>query len=227
MSYTKRWLPWFLLVTLAFIGVWFFYERIPKSDTRDTFLGNLFATIIGIFIGIPIALEISRYQSAIQEKQEKAKREWERLARKQRILNLVEHELIYNRDLLSAMVEKQGSAPGIVTYLGLKNDLWNALSDGGELHWIDDLKLLDSITKAYYHIRRIIFLEEKYFDPEFNSAVSSEGRNTYAGERIVKGVTTIRPDGLAAIEQALTEIEGHNKSQNLEETVLARAAKAT
>lgn len=213
MNYIKRWLPWFVLVALLFSGVWFFYERIPKSDTRDTFFGNLLATIIGVFIGIPIALEVNRYQSASQEKQEEATRAQERLARKQRILNLVEQELIYNRDLLSAMVEKQKSAPAIVTYLGLKNDLWEALSDGGELHWVDNLKLLDSITKAYYHIRRIIFLEEKYFDPAFYNAVSNEEGNTYAGARIVKGVIVIRPHGLVAVEQALAEIKEHKNDQ--------------
>ncbi len=125
------------------------------------------------------------------------------------------------------MVEKQKSAPAIVTYLGLKNDLWEALSDGGELHWVDNLKLLDSITKAYYHIRRVIFLEEKYFDPAFNNAVLTEEGDTYAGARMVKGVIAIRPAGLVAVEQALTEIKEHKKDQELEENASAKAADVT
>ena len=212
IPFGKRWLPWLLVVAAAFFTVWFGYEQIPKSDVRDTFLGGLLATVIGLVAGIPIALEINRYQSLIQEKQERKSEDREKLDRKIRILSLIKQELGFNQEFLVALVEVQADHPDVVINWGLKNDLWKALADGGELPWIDDLQLLDAIARAYYYIRRIMFFEDFYFSPNFRAAVSNEGRQTYAGERIVKAVTQMRPDALGVVNEALAQIEQHLNS---------------
>jgi len=188
---------------------WLSFEFVPQSSFRDGFLGNLFATIIGVIVGIPIALELNRVQQErqIRDKQESEKKE--KSQHKSRLLTLIKNELDYNRQLLVQLIEQQDDSPKIVAYLGLKNDLWNSFSDSGELQWIDDLELLDSISTAYYHIRNIIPSEEKYFDPDFNNAVSVGNRRTYAGEKTVERVISIRPDTLESIKHALTKIEEH------------------
>jgi hypothetical protein len=83
------------------------------------------------------------------------------------------------------------------------------LSDGGELQWIDDLDLLNKLADAYYHVRALIYLEKQYFDPHFHSAVTRDGRNTYAGERVVRNVLNIRPGVLGAIENTINAIDAH------------------
>jgi len=46
----------------------------------------------------------------------------------------------------------------------LKDQLWRAFSDGGELSWVKDLDLLASISHSYYSIHAIHDLSEKHFN---------------------------------------------------------------
>jgi len=208
---------WLLVVSGLIATVWIAFERIPQSPTRDSFLGNLLATIIGIFVGIPIALEVNEYQTKLQAKTKRLEEEHDKRERQERILNLIKGELEYNRNLLSVIVEEQKENPTVVVFDGLKNDLWLSFSDGGELQSVDDLELIDSLSWAYYYLRILIPLEEKYFDPDFLLGVEHTGTDgstsrTYKGARIVQRTTSIRPNALLYIDGALAKIQKSLKS---------------
>lgn len=200
-----------VIVIFAIIPTMYFFARIADPAFRDGAMANWFATMIGAIVGILIALEINRYQQETQEKRERQVQEREKSARKTKILTLIRGELELNRQILFSTIEKQRIHPKVVPLTGMKDDLWNAFSASGELQWIDDLELLDSISTAYYYIRRIIPLEEKYFEPLFSlKLVSDTGpEGSYGGERIVRNLASIRPDALRAVEQTLEEIEKH------------------
>jgi hypothetical protein len=44
----------------------------------------------------------------------------------------------------------------------LRNESWKAFSDGGELEWVKDPKLLNDLSDAYYAIRSVMSLSDKY-----------------------------------------------------------------
>ena len=205
------WVLWITIIVLFIIIVWQLFLQLPISAFRDSFLGNFCATMIGIIAGIPIALSLDRRQQAEAQKIEKQKIESERLDREKRILELIKNELIYNKELLEYIIEKQVESPGIVTYAGLKKDLWNTLSAGGDLQSIRDLDLLDGISNAYYYIGRIIFLEEKFFDPGFHMRYvkigSTDEEHTYGGKPSVNAVNNLRPSALQSIEHVLSLIQ--------------------
>jgi len=214
-------LLWVIVVALGISPVAYFLLRItvlpisaitqlPQDQTfLDSAIGNWFATMVGLVAGVPIGLWINRKQQEEQEKSQKQEQAKKSKERKIKILNMTKNELSFNRDILVDFVNDQGQQPGTIYVTGMKDVLWSALSDGGELQWIDDLDLLNKLADAYYHVRALIFLERLYFDPHFDSAVTRDGRNTYAGERVVQNVMNIRPGVLSAVENTINAIDTH------------------
>jgi hypothetical protein len=166
-------------------------------------MGNWAATMIGVIVGVPIALWLGSFQQMEQERKERNKNELEALARKSKILKLIKKELEYNREqLLAAKIEVDGVPKRVVFLEGLKDELWNAFSDGGELEWIKDLQLMDAISFAYHYIRREIYLEQLYMEIKRPKTWI----NTPA-EDVIKHLAELDPLTNKAIDQALDAIE--------------------
>ena len=152
---------WIIITTFSFFPVIYFISRVSDISFRDNLMGNWFATMIGAIVGILTAIEIN----SMIEKTENAKKELEEKQRKKKILGLIKEELEFNLDKIKSRrlnLEKTGKRS--VSIPSMKDELWNAFSDGGEIEWINDPQLLDTITRAYYYIRSVIYLEDKYFD---------------------------------------------------------------
>jgi hypothetical protein len=160
------WLVWIVTVVLAVIPIGYFLSHICDKAFVPSTMGNWFATVIGVVVGIPIALGLSRWQEKEQERREQSTREEEASTRKAEILRLIQTELKHNYDQIegSTIRAENGSKTNNreVFIEGLKDELWNAFSDGGEVRWIRDLQLLHNISVAYYYIRRIMHLENQY-----------------------------------------------------------------
>jgi hypothetical protein len=176
------WLSRLIVAVLATIPTVYLLWRIRDPEFIDSAMGNWFATMIGALVGIGIALELYRWQ----EGQGHKARRLEERDHTAKILALIREELIYNRDqLLSSKVEADGHPKRVVFAGGLKDELWNALSDGGELQWIRDLQLMYAISLAYHYVRRIIFFERRYLEIMYSPASpmvdTSTPRNDLAG----------------------------------------------
>ena len=64
------------IVLLAMTPVAYSVTHLLDETFRDAFLGNLAATVIGVVVGIPIALELNRREvAAEQERSAAAQRE--------------------------------------------------------------------------------------------------------------------------------------------------------
>ena len=124
----------------------------------NNFLANLLATLLGIVFGIPIALWIERRRQRTSEDKLK-KEQHERMIK---ILELIKKELQENFDISDHFHKEVEHY-----YNPLKDELWKAFSDGGELQWINNPNLLDVITAAYFEIHQMSFLYEKYIDDYF------------------------------------------------------------
>jgi hypothetical protein len=204
MKSISFWLSRLAIVIVAIIPTWYFLSHIADSQFLDNLMGNWFATMIGVIVGIPIALEIHRRQQQAQEKKEQETQEREALTRKAKILSLVKKELEYNRDVLVARPE---TIKRLDLEDRLKDELWHAFSDGGELQWIRDLQLIDSFSTAYHHIRTIIFLEERLFDA-IHAPVPPPQQPLQVIGNIRDTLTQTYPIVLKHIEKALVELRG-------------------
>ena len=118
----------------------------------QNFVSNALATFLGAIIGIPIALGLSRHQEKISEKE-----------RKKKILELLREELMINLTHLSGWDKaKDKKAQAIIIGPFLRDESWKAFSDGGELEWIKNPKLISELANAYSYIRLMQQLSERY-----------------------------------------------------------------
>ena len=118
----------------------------------QNFISNALATFLGAIIGIPIALGLNRHQEKTSEKE-----------RKEKILSLLFEELLVNLGQLSGWDKaKNKRTQTIIIGPFLRDESWKAFSDGGELEWIKNPKLISEIANAYSYIRLIQQLSERY-----------------------------------------------------------------
>jgi hypothetical protein len=114
------------------------------------FIGNLFATIIGVIVGIPVAFWINKRVEVSTEREKKKK-----------ILVMLSTELTQNKDVLVYWQErKQDYYEGKRYGALLRDEIWHAFSDGGEIQWIKDMTLLGAIANAYGEVKHIKYLYE-------------------------------------------------------------------
>lgn len=137
-----------LTITIYLIITW-------ESKFYIDYASNLLATLLGVIIGIPIALGISQYQEK-KTQEEKSKKK----------LDALYEELVENFGYLGKW--KDGNMElkikGTIT-LGalLKDDLWRAFCDGSEIQWIKNPNVLLSLSAGYSKIYSIKFLADKYY----------------------------------------------------------------
>jgi len=118
----------------------------------QSFVSNTLATFIGAGLGVLGALWLSRYQERSSEKE-----------RKKKILRLIQNELLGNVVQLSGFQKSEVKHREALTLSALlRNESWKAFSDGGELEWIKDPNLLDDLSEAYFAIRSVMNLSDKY-----------------------------------------------------------------
>jgi len=118
----------------------------------QSFISNTLATFIGAGLGILGALWLNRHQERSSEKE-----------RKKKILRLIHNELLGNMVQLSGFQKSQVKYKEALTLSALlRNESWKAFSDGGELEWIKDPKLLDDLSEAYFSIISVMSLSDKY-----------------------------------------------------------------
>ena len=158
--FVKRY--WWIIIFGFIVPLTYAITRILSPSFLDGFIGNWLATVLGLAFGIPIGLEVERLQSQKESRNRKLK-----------ILGLVKKELEFNHGLISKnWVGKDPLERGSFIGGNLKDELWNAFSDGGEIEWIDNIELLDKIADAYYHIRQLSVLSQKMYSASLITPMS-------------------------------------------------------
>jgi len=174
-------------------------------------MGNWFATMLGAVVGILVAIEINNGQIEVQRKDEQLKREAEKRDHQLLTLSLLQDELEFNKEIIADAVQRQGDHPNIIVMPGPRAASWNAILASGELKWLDNLSLVDLLTKTYHTIEFIIALERNYYDPGFAMEVKytdeqNQARKGIAGERARGAVIYFRTQVLLQIEESLQEV---------------------
>lgn len=135
-------------VAVAVLAITVFYSWNQRKDVSywDGAIGNLAATLIGVIVGIPIGLQIDHWRQG----QEDRKQRLERKARAREVAILVKDELLENLQRLEEIVSH---TEGYHRYTSVvRDDIWRAMSDSGEIRWLDDSKVLGEMAIAYFFL---------------------------------------------------------------------------
>lgn len=168
------------------------------SSFIGDFGSNWLATLLGVAIGVPIALWANRYQEKNTETE-----------RKKKILRLLKTELLMNFGTFTHWDKENNIMVRVIKLIVfLKSEFWDAFSDGGELQWIKDPVLLSEIAEAYNFIRMVLQLSNRYFEilkvPQYDQ-----------GKTAIKYILTLLeegiPNSMAEISKALKAIEQAEK----------------
>jgi len=187
---------WFIFVLVIVFGGWKLLSLVPSM--RD-YLSGVVTTTIGVIIGIPVALAINNYQRKLQSEETSRQLEIERLSRKILLLQYISEELELNKSILEDSIEKQRSIKNYTNRIGMKSDLWLSLLSSGDLKYIDETEILNSLSLSYFFINRIRDLEKVYYDTSFHMA--TDNKDYYTGKRAVQTVEYLRPKAFEQVAQ--------------------------
>lgn len=196
-----RWIQvnwyWGVFAALVLVPVVYSVYRSDNQVYWDGAIGNWFATLLGIVAGVPIALKIERQRMAHEErKQITAHRE-----RAVKVLSLIKDELTYNSHRLTERLNNTSFLP-LYTF---KSDLWRALSDSGEIQWINNPSVLDKIASTYYYIGIVSTIEEKCY--QAIHGINPKYRDgTTASQRLLEDARKIDSELSKSITTAIESI---------------------
>ncbi len=198
-----------LVISIVAATIWYFVKHFKSPTFVESTMGNLFATLIGVIVGIPIALYINRAQLETEEAASHAKQATEHKKRKETILSLLRAELQQNlQDLHERRKEIQAGGKREVFVDPLRAEVWLALSDGGEIKWIDDLELLAHLAAAYHQIKNTIFLERKFLETLHFPGMKIKV-DKYPHDHLLDYIVATDTRILGAIETAVHAINQH------------------
>jgi hypothetical protein len=134
---------------------------------------TLFATFLGVGLGIPAGLYL---EGRIEKRTGKV--------RKAKILSAIREELEINVSYLTnykAHLEGRETR----TLTTIRNETWIAFREGGELEWIRDPTLLNQLASVYFFINLVNHMSEKVYEMvlRFNME-KAEGQLIYLIETI-------------------------------------------
>jgi len=189
---------WLLFIALVMVAIGYSIYRGNSQAYWDGAVGNWLATLLGIIAGVPIALAIERQRAAGEEQQRIA----EQRVRAIKVSFLIRDELAYDSNRLAERLKSTTTLP----LLPFKNDLWRALSDSGEIRWIDNPPVLNEIASAYYYVGVVAAIEDKCYqairgiNPRYDDG-------TLASQRLLEDARKFDAELSKSISAAITAIE--------------------
>jgi hypothetical protein len=129
----------------------------------QSFFSNLLATVIGVGLGIPVALLINRWIESRTESEKKEK-----------ILKLIHEDLKNNCEIISEWFEDPNINKLELLIVHTRYELWSAFADGGELQWIKDPEILTYLAEAFACVRNVTDLARNFYNNQlFNKPRSN------------------------------------------------------
>lgn len=176
---------------------------------RDSFLSNFLATLAGVAIGVPVAVWLSSQEATEQGREARKREAAESVARRNQVLVAIRTEIQENRDTLA---ERRASGKREYYIPFLQDEVWAAMSDGGELRWVADPALLRQIARSYLYARTIMYLEKEVFAARHYPGMQVAGPSGKTNATVVAETVTGYLDhldgvALAAFDEALAPIK--------------------
>ena len=194
---TRHWY-WILFSSLALVAVVYSFQQRSNQGYWDGAIGNWLATLLGIVAGVPIALAIERRRASREELEQSVRKRQQAI----KISFLIRDELVHNSNGLAKRLRDRTKLP----LLPFKSDLWRALSDSGEIKWIDNPPVLNDIASAFYYIGVVTAIEENCYEAVRGLNPRYED-GTLVSQRLLEDARYFDGDLSKAITTAIESIE--------------------
>ena len=163
-----------LIVVAALIIVVGAFVSSKEAGTvlRTGILSNLPSALIAVVLGIPIALQINRAQTEHGRQAQEATRAARARLRKMQILAILETELREAETRLRDRCEEvvnpfsgatEASRRSIVMPM-ISDQFCQSIAQSGDLEYIEDPGLLDTLGTAYHFLAENRRLEQSYYE---------------------------------------------------------------
>jgi hypothetical protein len=153
-----------LWIVCAAVVVWacyFFLRHYDSQPFLEGAMGNLFATMLGVVVGIPVALQIAQHQQSAAEIASRQAAVALAQARKHAVASHLLDELRSNRvQVLECRAPLENGAKRSVLTHPLRTELWQAFSDSGELQYINNPQVLALLAKAFHQTKATARMEQ-------------------------------------------------------------------
>ena len=210
MKNTVRIILWAFVIAITTWSIVYFVGHYGDTGFRDGALGNLFATILGVAVGIPIALEVNRRQQDAQNASALALKTADENIRKRKVLTLIRSELSQNHadilDRRSPLDPADTTKKRAVSAIPLRNELWVAFSDSGEIQHVNNPDVLAAIATAYHQVKATIYLEQQFLSVSHFPGMRIAQTST-PEDRILGYMTATDTKLLSDIAQAIQSID--------------------
>jgi hypothetical protein len=130
---------------------------------RESFFANFLSTVAGVAVAVPVTIWLTLREAGDQAKAAETAAKRTEDDRRGEVLTALRKELCEDRVTLKSRRPVVGG-PREVAVPFLMDEVWSAMSDGGQLQWVRTPDLLRQVARAYVFIRTIIFLERELFD---------------------------------------------------------------
>jgi hypothetical protein len=151
------------------------------------FVGNLFATIIGVALGIPIALWINVQVENNTEEEKKKK-----------IIFVLWQDIYHIETNIQRWTGEYRDVDEILRLAAsMSDESWRAFSDGGELQWIKNPWTLIEVAGTYAKINHARYLAYRLFE----MAVVNSNRSDSAVRNLLATLNASVKDSLKTIEE--------------------------
>jgi cell division septum initiation protein DivIVA len=208
------------IIIVFIISLGYFAFRFHDLAFRDAAMGNLFATMLGLIIGIPIGLEINRRQQEEIEKLQKDKERERRLKEFALSFDRLDDELLTNEKKLevlsntlpmasSARLDMWKLASAIVDSFSFEayNDFYNAgfytlLSDRIEAKIYTSY---NELRRLFHNVKVAVHLHAFYY-----GFSGDEKKANMLFDQIIKDVESLQ----AKVDKTLDEIAEYRQQVN-------------
>src|SRR6266478_8373856 len=106
-----RFLAWFVAAILVLSPTVYFLMHWSSQSYREGAMGNWFGTVLGVIVGVPIALSIARFQQILQDRAENEKHQRARKEQFRRITQRLWDEIQYNSGEVTELAEMLQKLP--------------------------------------------------------------------------------------------------------------------
>lgn len=198
-TFVRMVLKWVLPLALAALAFGYSFYRRTELSYWDGAVGNWLATLLGILVGVPVALALERAR-ATSEKEEQQRSD-QRV--RHDVLTLLQSELLGAKQSIEYRTTLGASVP----VEPLKTSAWDAMKATANLRYVSAPSLIGSLSEAYRLIDVLAQLEKLLHRTVYGVNVQfPDGEN--ASTKILRNATSFHAPAIMAIGHALEAIEG-------------------
>lgn len=196
-SLVKKILAWGFPIALAALAIGYSFYRRGDLAYWDGAVGNWLATLLGIVVGVPVALLLERNRA----KSEQAARNRVEQQTRRDVLTLLHSELVDARQSITYRMTLGTPDP----VEPLKTSTWDAMKATANLRHVSEPSLIGPLSEAYRLIHVLAQIETVLYRTEYGVNVQfPDGER--ASTKITRHAAAFYAPTIEAIDRVLTTV---------------------